>query len=254
MSKLALPEVTLLITETRQHELANLALRDSLEDISFGDVVVCTDNPQWFGQFDARIVAVPNWPSKQQWCAHNMYGIAPHLRTSHVLSLQWDSWVTYPECWDRAWLAYDYIGGPWSYTDGMNVGDGGFCLRSTALLRYLRKHRDRFPCVSELDDDLVCRTYRRELQDAGFEWCPELIAHRFSSRVSRNLDARIFGFHSLPSFWYGCGGDIKRFAERIRIMARSDYITHGARKALWDDFREQNPEVDQILLQMEAAE
>ena len=242
---LHLPDVTLVMTETREHELAQLAVRDCLRLVKFGDVLIFTDQPKWFdGQ--GRIIEVPDWPTKQGWCAHNMHGIAPHLRTSHTLGVQWDSWITDPEMWRDEYLEYDYIGGPWQYRDGMNVGDGGFSMRSTTLLHWLRKHRARFPCTNAMDDELVCRTYRPVLQEDGFEWAPESLAHQFSHAVSRDTSARMFGFHSLYSFWYGCGGDRERLAERVRIMARSKYLTQG-RATLWNDFVRDNPEAAEAL-------
>jgi hypothetical protein len=233
-----LPEVTLVMIETREHELAALAVRDSVAKIDFGEVLVFTDQPHQFVGLGARVVLVPDWPSKLGWCQFHMHGVSPYLRTAFALGIQWDSWVVDTHQWTDEYLRYDYVGGPWNYKDGMNVGDGGFELRSTALLRYLRKHQARFLCTNERDDELVCRTYRNALMDDGFEWAPEALARRFSAPVSRDLSQKMFGFHSLPGFWYGCQGDRERFLERVRILARSPHLS----KTLLADFVDQNPE------------
>jgi Protein of unknown function (DUF5672) len=243
-----LPEVTLVMIETREHELAALAVRDSVAKIDFGEVLIFTDQPHQFVGLGARVVLVPDWPSKLGWCQFHMHGVSPYLRTAFALGIQWDSWITDTHQWTDEFLRYDYIGGPWNYKDGMNVGDGGFELRSTALLRYLRKHQARFPCTNERDDELVCRTYRNALMDDGFEWAPEALARRFSAPVGRDLSQRMFGFHSLAGFWYGCKGDQEKFLERVRILARSKHLSG----ALWTDFVDKNPEVQEELLKCTA--
>lgn len=243
-----LPEVTLVMIETREHELAALAVRDSVAKIDFGEVLIFTDQPHQFVGLGARVVLVPDWPSKLGWCQFHMHGVAPYLRTAFALGIQWDSWVVDTHQWIDEYLRYDYIGGPWNYKDGMNVGDGGFELRSTALLRYLRKHQARFLCTNERDDELVCRTYRNALMDDGFEWAPEALARRFSAPVGRDLSQKMFGFHSLAGFWYGCQGDQERFLERVRLLARSKHLSG----ALWTDFVDKNPEVQEELLKCTA--
>ena len=112
------------------------------------------------------------------------------------------------------------------YNDGMNVGNGGFCLRSTKFMRFIRSNREKFPCVIDLDDDLYCRKYRPSLQSAGFEWAPEPIAQAFAFETVRpDPTAKHFGFHAIYNFNYGCEGDEQRMLERARIMVRSDYMT-----------------------------
>lgn len=237
-----LPEVTLVMIETREHELAALAVRDCMAKVQFGEVLIFTDKVESF-RGDVKIIKVPDWDSKLGWCQFHMHGVAPYVRTSHTLGVQWDSWVTDVTQWTDEFLRYDYVGGPWNYKDGMNVGDGGFELRSTVLLRYLRNNQARFPCTDTKDDELVCRKYRNVLQDEGFEWAPEGLARRFSAPVGRDLTKKMFGFHSLDGFWYGCQGDRERFAERVRLLAKSPHLSGG----LWTDFCDRNPEAQEEL-------
>ena len=42
---LYLLQVTLCINDTRNHELARLALEDSIRDIEFGEILVISDQP-----------------------------------------------------------------------------------------------------------------------------------------------------------------------------------------------------------------
>ena len=223
---LQLPDVTLVMIETRQHQLAHLAMRDCMRAAKFGDVLLFTDRPEFFSwddyEQDGRVIEVPDWPKKIGWSRFNWSGVAPYLKTSHALGIQWDSWIAAPDMWRDEFLQYDYIGAPWWYKDGMNVGNGGFCLRSTKLLRFLRKNRDRYPCVNDLDDDLLCRKYRPALQDEGFVWAPEKVAIDFAFECVRLHErTRHFGFHAAYNFDYGCGFDRERIMERARIMAAS---------------------------------
>lgn len=238
--KLKLPDVSLVMIETREHDLARLAIEESCKKVEFGDVIIFTDNPEKFRSllFKHRFVAVPDWSEKVGWSRCLWQEVAPHLCTSHFLSIQWDSWVFDPDMWREENLQYDYVGSPWWYKDGRNVGNGGFSLRSTRLHRYLRKHRDRFPCNTNIDDDLLCRGYRPDLEDAGFVWAPEKLAVDFGFELMRPSDtSRHFGFHGM--FNWHVVLDKEQIMERAEVAYRSDYI----RQRMWKSFADKNPEV-----------
>jgi len=250
--RIKLPEVSLVMIETREHRLANLALAECVARIDFGDVLVFTDQPDKFNFYPAekpwRHIAVPDWPEKLGWSRCQWQEVGPHLATSHALCIQWDSWVIDQSMWSNDFLDYDYIGAPWWYEDARNVGNGGFSLRSAALMRYLRKHRDRFPCTTALDDDLLCRNYRIQLQEEGFEWAPVDTAQRFAFECVRpDPTASHFGFHAC--FNFGLVLDDAALLERAKIMAASPYITKNGH--MWSNFMQTNPHLAAAL---EAAE
>src|SRR5262245_35818221 len=222
---LRLPDVTLVLIETREHDLAQLALEDCEKAAEFGDVLIFTDRVAQFQRADRRVIPVDDWPNKMGWSRCFWNDVALHVKTTHALCIQSDSWIVAPDMWRDEFMDYDYIGAPWWYKDGMNVGNGGFCLRSTALMRFIRKHRDQFPTITDLDDDLFCRHYRPTLQNAGFVWAPENVALDFSFETTRpDPAARHFGFHAAYNFDYGCGSE-ERLHERAALMARSSYMT-----------------------------
>jgi hypothetical protein len=240
---LNLPEVSLVLIETRQHDLAQLALADCEARVNFGDVLVFTDRPADFAGRGRRIFEVPDWPNKMGWSRHFWQEVAPHMGTSHALGIQWDSWVVDVEMWRPKFLEYDYVGAPWWYKDGMNVGNGGFCLRSTTLMRFLRRHRAKYPCITDLDDDLLCRKYRTSLEGEGFLWAPEDLAIDFAFETTRpDPNGRHFGFHAAYNFDYGCQGDEERLLERARLMAQSGYATE-TNKYIWEGFAKRCPEI-----------
>ena len=243
---LALPDVSLVLIETREHSLAALALRDCLCKAEFGDVLVFTDNREAFSDLTwcgkVRFIEVPDWSDKLGWSKCFWYEVPKHVHTSHALGIQWDSWIVAPEMWRHEYLETDYIGAPWPfYKDGLAVGNGGFSLRSTRMMRYIRRHRDKFPCNTDIDDNLYCRKYRPILEDAGFIWAAEPMAYDFAFECDRpNPEKPSFGFHAAANFDYGCEGDEDRLMERAQLMVRSDYIKNSY---IWQNFKNRCPRV-----------
>ena len=237
--KLKLPDATLVMIETREHELARMAVEDCLRVAEFGDVLIVTDKPGRFGDVDARYHVVSDWPDKLGWARSMWFDVPPLLRTSHMLAIQWDSWIWDTSMWRDEFMNYDFIGAPWWHRDGKNVGNSGFCLKSTRLARYIAKHRDKFPCDTSVEDDLLCRTYRSKLEDAGFVWAPEKVAHDFAFECCRpSPTSRHFGFHAM--FNWGEVLDHDRLVERTKIALRSPYITNP-NGIIWKAFSQKYP-------------
>ena len=254
MSKLQLPEVTLVMVETREHVLARMAIEECLDKADFGDVLIITDRPLEFSSLSvshgiqARFKVVDDWPDKLGWSRSWWLDVPPMLQTSQTLNIQWDSWVWDVSMWDDHFLDYDYTGSPWWYKDGKNVGNGGFSLVSTRLKRYLYKNRYDYPCVNAADDDLLCRKYRPALEHQGFVWAPEKIAHRFAFECSRpEPHSRHFGFHAMFNWSEVLPPD--RLRERVKIALQSDYITNP-NGVIWRAFVNKHSDlVDELLLE-----
>src|SRR5690606_2721249 len=108
-----------------------------------------------------------------------------------------------PDAWTEEFLTYDYIGAPWWYMDDMNVGNGGFSLRSKKLLDIL-KNAD-FITEYDHEDHHICRTYHKELEALGVRYAPQALAERFAiegvskenSPTANNTWNGQFGFHGL---------------------------------------------------------
>lgn len=251
MKKLQLPDVTLVMVETREHELGLMAIEDCLSKIDFGDVLVLTDRPLEFSPLThlckPRIYPVPDWPEKVGWSRSWWFDVPPLLQTSHTLNIQWDSWVWDAGMWLDEYLKYDYIGAPWWYKDGKNVGNGGFSLVSTPLKRYIRDRRNKFPCDTPVDDDLLCRKYRPALEEAGFKWAPEKLAHSFAFECNRpSANSKHFGFHAL--FNWDEVLEEGRFLERVKIAAKSPYITNP-NGVIWKAFLQKHPKLAKRILE-----
>ncbi len=248
---LELPDVTLVMVETMDHELARLAVNDCVTKANFGEVLICTDKPELFQPLDcrARFHVVENWPSKLGWSRFSWFGVPPLLETSYSLAIQWDSWIVDPEAWRDEFYNYDFIGSPWDWHPTRKVGNGGFSLRSTRLMKFVRDNRDVFPCTTDLDDDLLCRTYRSKLEECGFIWAPVPVARDFAFECTPpEADKKYFGFHG--AFNFGHVLDHDRMLERARFMLKSPYLGANPRGSyIWKSFSERNPE---IVAQVEA--
>ena len=241
MKKLHLPSVTLVMVETREHALARMAVEDCVRVADFGEVLILTDMPKAFAGLNARVHQVADWPSKEGWARAVWYDLPPLVKTSHMLLIQWDSWIWKPEMWRDEFLSYDLIGAPWWYRDGKNVGNTGFALKSTVLARYIRDRRAKYECNTSAEDDLLCRTYRRDLETAGFKWAPEAVAHDFAFECCRpSPTSQHLGFHG--AFNFGEVLDRDRLIERTKIMLQSKYITNP-NGVIWKAFSQKYPEL-----------
>ena len=211
---LFLPDVTLVAAHTICHDLAIMAVEDCVSRASFSAVKVFTDRPR-AGSADVRI---PTYDHSDLG-RFITYDVPRHVETSHALYVQWDSWVINPGAWQDSFLDYDYVGAPWWYRDGLNVGNSGFCLRSKRLIDFLASHEDEFP-IGVPEDHVLCREYQKRLPQ--FRWAPEDLAWRFSfERTARYPPGEVFGFHGVFNFPHVLtDGEIE-----ARLAGAPDYVT-----------------------------
>lgn len=189
-----LPEVTIVIIDNVEVELSRMALARTLKEVRPAAVHVWSNKD--FGledisvpytQFDAELKGI---------CAVEEVlwrEVPKEITTSHMLIMQWDGWVINGNKWSDEFLNYDYIGAPWPWYDFYRVGNGGFSLRSTKLMRELAT----FDIVSS-EDSSICRFYRQDLEKLGYRWAPEALAQRFAYEHGRKTDS--FGFHGAFNF------------------------------------------------------
>ena len=178
---LRLPAVTLIGIDTRPERLQH-PREQCTKDIEFGCVRVIDDAP---------IHTIEHY---SRWICTELY---KHVPTSHLLIFQWDGYVKNWRAWSDSWLAYDYIGAPWWHDDGLNVGNGGFSLRTRRLMEIVATD----PAITRHhpEDEKICRHYRRHLErEHGIRFAPEEVARRFSIegyRQPNRTHTTEFGFH-----------------------------------------------------------
>jgi len=193
---LNLSNVTLLCVETREPELAHWAIDRCLRGVQFAKVVLITNLDRVnTKRSDIEYVQAPPIRTTKDYSELLLTGIGQYIETSHVLVIQWDSFVIHPRLWSDDFLRFDYIGPVWPHHPDAPVGNGGFSLRSKKLLDaiqkpgFIKKHPE---------DYCICVDNKDFLAQHGIKIAPIDIAEQFA--VERSLWHDAFGFHGFFNF------------------------------------------------------
>lgn len=187
-----LPTVTVVAVTTKDYGPTISALLKTLEHINPKQVLYFSDIEPV--QLDSRIkhVLIDRFRSVEDYNHFIFKRLGGYLDSGHVLVVQHDGYVVDGSAWREEFLLYDYIGAPWTYTDGRNVGNGGFSLRSVRLHKLLQE--DQFEYTSP-EDEKICRYYRQTLEHRGMIFAPDVVAHKFSYEMHPPTQPT-FGFHN----------------------------------------------------------
>jgi len=171
------------------------ALERCLEQIEFAECLLLTDAPVEPADPRIRPIAIPALSSGRSYSEFILRRLADFVASPHCLVVQWDGFVLDAAQWNEAFLDYDYIGAPWpQFHDGRDVGNGGFSLRSRALLQACRDVRFR---VEHPEDVAICRTNRELLErEHGIRFADRRTASRFSFEREAP-PGPTFGFHGI---------------------------------------------------------
>ena len=194
MKRLALPQVTLCIVDTRAPALAAQSLQRSMAGLDFGRVLLfCHAWQPPAPLAGIEVVQIPEITSGADYSRFVLRELPGHIHTPFVLITQWDGFVSQPEAWTDEFLQWDYIGAVWpEQPAGRNVGNGGFSLRSQRLLRAGLDER-----ISEVhpEDVMLGRNHRALLEaEHGVRFAPPELARRFAFE-NETPAAQTFGFH-----------------------------------------------------------
>lgn len=187
---LTLPQVTLLAVTDVALAATARAIVLSQQGVRFGEALFLSPVPPP-PETPARWRQIEPLGSRHAYSRFMLHDLGAHVTTGHALCVQWDGYVLDPAGWDPAFLDYDYIGAPWpQFADGMSVGNGGFSLRSRALIAACAA----LPVPHEPEDVAICRTHRRALEAQGLRFAPEHVARHFAFERT-GPTGREFGFH-----------------------------------------------------------
>lgn len=151
-----------------------------------------------------NVLSLPKMPSKADYNKFMLKELYKFINTDHFLIVQNDGYIANWKAWKWRWLLFDYIGAPWKwYKDNLNVGNGGFSLRSKRLHYILGTDNKIKPENDGLiknfeEDHNICRIYRKYLEltyDINFatvEIAEEFSIEGYPTRVQYNGQ---FGFH-----------------------------------------------------------
>ncbi|MBI4266016.1 MAG: hypothetical protein HY657_16700 [Acidobacteria bacterium] len=205
-----LPRVTLVaIDGTHNPAATERSLAEAAARAAFGRVLFLSPTkahvrPDLYER--AEWIEIPPLSLKgyNQFCLAELH---TYISTSHCLTVQGDSRIVNAAAWEDTWLEYDYIGAPWppGHTGTpYRVGNSGFCLRSTALLRatstlprdsIVWRGKTKMTCR---DDVIACVMYREHLEAQGLRFAPPDVAAHFAFELptpeARQLTTQ-FGTH-----------------------------------------------------------
>jgi len=217
MTKLKLPNVTLVSMSSVRVRDTVFALMKSMEHIDFGRVILLSDTypsvlPSTVSfRYTTKINSIDDYSFKV------VYELPLHIETEFALIVQYDGFVINPTSWQDSFFQYDYIGAPFdlptddfSYRDSrgeiFRVGNGGFSLRSRRLMLL----PVNLPMVWEPfhgyynEDGFICGLNRHIFESRGFKFAPFDVAKFFSHEKPLPEFSGIapFGFHGKSSIYF----------------------------------------------------
>jgi hypothetical protein len=185
-------------------------------------------------RLDIEYIQAPLMQSTRDYSDLLLTGIDQYIEGSHVLIIQWDSFIINPHLWREEFLEYDYIGAVWPHHPQNPVGNGGFSLRSVSLLQAM-KH-PKF-IKSHPEDYCICVENKDFLeQEHGIMFAPIEVAEQFAVERSEWHDA--FGFHGLFNFAKVLGEDeLDKFLSAIPTSYLSGVDAYDLHSSLRDSGR-----------------
>ena len=200
--RLALPQVTLCAASSVNIAATLRALEASLAQVDFAACLFFTDAPVVPTHPGIRIVPIAPLTSAAAYSDFLLTRMVDHVATSHCLIAQWDGHVIDAGRWRADFLDYDYIGASWpQFADGHDVGNGGFSLRSQALMALCR---DAAFAGAHPEDIAIGRVNRAWLEEQGKRFAPRALADIFSAERAGDVSAS-FGYHGVWHMPYVVG-------------------------------------------------
>lgn len=247
-------DVTIVAIDFLHHDLTRYAIERSLDNIDAKEVLIVSDKEILPGA--RHIIRDPAIGIAE--CANIMLkGIAAYIKTNHALYVQWDGVANDYSRWTDDFLNYDYIGAPWPWQpEGLNIGNGGFSLRSQRLLNACLDPAISLTNEEPLAEDNIIginkRVYLEDKYNVNF--APTTVARQFSFELGEYTPS--FGFHGLWNvFNLMTDTDIDYFMPRLNYQGWNVYkwchvlysVVHRGRTDVYKTMVEQlsthNPEL-----------
>lgn len=189
-----LPDVTLLAVTSVNVAATIAALDASMQQVDFGAVKLFSDRVPTRLPWQVEWVRIAPLTSARAYSEFVLYDLVDHVDTPHCLLVQWDGHVLRGHRWRADFLEYDYVGASWpEFADSHDVGNGGFSLRSRALLEACREPGFR---PSHPEDLAIGRHNRAFLEARGLRFAPRAVADIFSAERAGN-PLTSFGYHGV---------------------------------------------------------
>lgn len=220
-SRLALRQVTLCAVSSVNVTATIQALEASLAQVDVAAAKLFTDSPVRPDHPGITVVPIDHIPSSQAYSDFILTHLVDHIDTSHCMTIQWDGHVLDAARWRPEFLDHDYVGASWpQFTDGHDVGNGGFSLRSRRLMQLCRDRAFRF---HHPEDVAIGRINRDWLEEKGMCFAPRALADLFSAERAGDVSAS-FGYHGV--WLMPCAIGVKPFWSLYRELDDHGTIRH----------------------------
>lgn len=180
------------IDTTPKARLGVRALEQSLEQCSFGEVKLLTNDS--YLKYSVQIPEIKGLEAYSHFCVRDLH---KYVSKDFCLLVQSDGYVLNGQAWFDDFLAYDYIGAPWLPSKA--IGNGGFSLRSRKLLNALAQNP--FGDNPHPEDNYICVRHRKQLEKMGIRFPDYEIASLFAFE-GRSWNNGI-EWESTPEGWNG---------------------------------------------------
>lgn len=188
--------ISLVIIDTDCHVLANEAVKISMSQMKFNEVLIYSDKSEYWNNLPVK--KFDPLTKKGEYDNFVVNQLHKDITTDYVLMIQFDGFILNASQWNNLFLHYDYIGAPWpSHNHGKyNVGNGGFSLRSRKLCEEISKYNYDYFDDDTPEDLFICQKKREDLEKKGMYIPHESIASHFSAE-SYLYRYPTFGFHNI---------------------------------------------------------
>lgn len=214
-------DISLVIVDNKNHNLAKFSIEKTLENIDCKEIITYSDRPIIEGAKHIPLIKEINLYDYSSIILKQLWS---HIETDYVLVVQYDGMAICKDLWDNQWFNYDYIGAIWPWTvKGQAVGNGGFSLRSRRLLEACRDNKIQLGGESGQNEDIaICVEYRSLLENQyKIQYAPREAAIRFSTE--NYYQGPSFGFHGL---W-----NAARFLDKKDV----EYVMNNIQPYTWRD-------------------
>ncbi|MCR5657668.1 MAG: hypothetical protein K6G06_09425 [Butyrivibrio sp.] len=210
------------------------ALKYSMRDIEFGDVVFISHKKPFYLPKDIRFSYTSILDSIDKFNYKMTYELCEHIKTDYALIVHADGFIIHPEMWRDEFLDYDYIGSPWPLPDNdyaYRDSKGEICrvgnsvsIRSMRLMRYPVDFDAKWEKVYDdryNEDIFICCYLKNKMEEQGIKWAPFELALKFGREkpLPENKGIEPFVFHK----WLGENADYPKFMspqKRFKAVVR----------------------------------
>jgi hypothetical protein len=164
-------EVTLICADCVDVERAAHAMDLCRKQIPFKHVKLLSDQ---LIDYDA-LVQIPKIHNLREYTNFCLRDLHKHFSTPHCLIVQHDGWICEPRMWTDSWLQYDFIGTAVHAAVADGGGNGGFSLRSHALMEAAGSLIPTDYLHQPWEDFLIFKWYWAKFKERGFKKSPHSV-------------------------------------------------------------------------------